>query len=87
MSGPVDVLAVMDTDGRAVALYADTCSEGGLRKKQWQAHLAKHDEARAAVAELMASADAALSCLDATDDFPCTADELRFALAACRGDA
>jgi hypothetical protein len=54
MSVPVEVLAVMDTDGRAVALYADTCSDGSLRKQQWVSHLAKHDEARAAVAEQQA---------------------------------
>jgi hypothetical protein len=42
----MNVLEVMDTDGRAVALTADSCV--GLRRKQWQAHLAVHDEARAA---------------------------------------
>lgn len=53
MSGPVDVLAVMDADGRAVALVADGCDPVGLRRKQWESHLKRHDEARAAVAELV----------------------------------
>lgn len=49
----VDVLAVMDTDGRAIAALIDSCSPGSLRQKQWDAHLVRHDEARAAVAELI----------------------------------
>lgn len=55
MNERIDVLAVMDTDGRAVALVADGCV--GLRKKQWERHLVIHDEARAAVAELIEAAD------------------------------
>jgi hypothetical protein len=47
----IDVLAVMDTDGRAVATVADGCL--GLRRQQWESHLVIHDEARAAVAEMI----------------------------------
>lgn len=70
----VDVLAVMDTDGRAIALYADTCV--GLRKTQWEAHLRKHDEARDAVRELIEAVadvygDPCVDEANAADD-PCT---------------
>jgi hypothetical protein len=52
----VDVLAVMDTDGRAVALLADTFSAGGHLERQWLDHLKKHDKARAALSELIEAA-------------------------------
>lgn len=51
MSG-VEVLAVMDADARAVACVIDECLSPA-REASWRAHLAEHDKARAAVAELI----------------------------------
>lgn len=63
VSGPVDVLAVMDVDGRAIACVIDACSPGTLRQRQWKAHLPIHDAARAAVAELIEAAEEASATL------------------------
>lgn len=55
MSAPVDVLAVMEIDARAIACVIDSCSPGGMRQLQWESHQRKHAEARVAVAELIAA--------------------------------
>lgn len=59
MSG-VDVLAVMDADARGVALLSDELYDAGKNKlaETWSDHLTSHDEARAAVAELIEAAQA-----------------------------
>lgn len=58
----VDVLAVMDADGRAVALLSDEYYDAGKSNlaEKWSDHLSVHDEARAAVAELIEKSAAAL---------------------------
>lgn len=55
MSGPVDVLAVMDTNARAIALLSDEFYNQGKTRiaESWSHHLVAHDKARAAVAELI----------------------------------
>jgi hypothetical protein len=50
---PIDVLAVMDTDGCAVAMLTDITV--GRVSESWKTHLPVHDEARELVAELLAA--------------------------------
>lgn len=76
-NGGVDVLAVMDADGRAVALAADEMKTQ-IARDSWQAHLGKHDEARAVVAELIEAATAVSDYSYPTDT---VMDRLREALA------
>ena len=76
-----DVLAVMDADGRAVACVIDECKSWD-RAQKWKDHLTWHDEARAAVAELLDKADSLLT-LGASDT---GIRELRAALARCKGE-
>lgn len=91
MSAAVDVLAVMDADGRAVALLSDEYYDAGKSNlaEKWSDHLSVHDEARAAVAELI---DAA-SHLRETRTYKGTADaedrraRLDAALARVKGGA
>lgn len=100
MNAPLNVLAVMDADGRAVACVIDSCSPGTLREKQWARHALLHDAARAAVAELIEAAHAAKRAflmgqpeVRGTDTvYPLDGalvgnalDSLRAALAACGG--
>ena len=82
MSGPVDVLAVMDADGRAVALLSDEYYDAGKSNlaEEWSDHLSVHDEARAAVAELIEAAAVTLA-------EPWEIDRLRAALARVQGGA
>jgi hypothetical protein len=65
MSG-LDVLAVMDADGRAVALLRDLTVN--RVKEGWEAHLPAHDEARAAVAELIETSARTVSAFEALGD-------------------
>lgn len=62
MRAPVDVLAVMDLDRRAVALLSDEYYDAGKFNlaEKWSDHLSAHDEARAAVAKLIEKSAAAL---------------------------
>ncbi len=52
MSGPVDVLSVMDTVARGCALHADKCV-GEVGERWAKVAIVDYDEARAAVAELI----------------------------------
>ena len=72
MTAPVDVLAVMDADGRAVACVIDECKSWD-RAQKWKDHLTWHDEARAAVAELL-EADTEYELLCSV--FPCPEDRV-----------
>ena len=46
----------MQTNARAIALVAYGCT--GLRRTQWEAHLAVHDEAVSAILDLIDAANA-----------------------------